>query len=64
MAGSGPKLNRALIQSKKDAMISYEGGAIGIGYKLRGMAGRYINLSDDQIQEGFREMFTKSLQGA
>jgi integrase len=39
------------------AGLPYEIGEIGIGHKLRGIAGRYINLSDDQIREAFRKLF-------
>lgn len=41
------------------AGLPYEVGEIGIGHKLGGIAGRYINLSDDQIRQAFREMFLK-----
>jgi integrase len=41
------------------AGLPFEIGELGIGHKLRGMAGRYINLSDDQIREAFRQMFEK-----
>jgi len=41
------------------AGLPFEVGEIAIGHKLRGMAGRYINLSDDQIRGAFREMFQK-----
>ena len=36
--------------------LPYEIGEIGIGHKLRGVAGRYINLSDDQIRDVFKKM--------
>jgi len=39
------------------AGLPFEIGEIGIGHKLRGVAGRYVNLSDDQIREAFQEMF-------
>jgi integrase len=39
------------------AGLPYEIGEMGIGHKLRGVAGRYINLSDDQIREAFKKMF-------
>ena len=29
----------------------------GIGHKLRGVAGRYVNLSDEHIKEAFQDMF-------
>jgi integrase len=32
---------------------------IGMGHKIRGVAGRYINLSDDEIRQAFQEMFTR-----
>lgn len=41
------------------AGLPFEVAEIGIGHKLRGMAGRYINLSADQIRGAFREMFEK-----
>jgi integrase len=41
------------------AGLPFEVGEIGIGHKLKGMAGRYINLSDEQIRGAFREMFEK-----
>jgi integrase len=41
------------------AGLPFEIGEVGIGHKLRGIAGRYINLSDDQIRAGFAEMFSK-----
>ena len=37
--------------------LPFEIGELGIGHKQQGMAGRYINLSDNQIDESFREMF-------
>ena len=37
------------------AGLPYEIGEIGIGHKLRGVAGRYINLSDDQIRDAFKK---------
>ena len=37
--------------------LPYEVGEIGIGHKLAGIAGRYINLSDDHIREAFQQMF-------
>ena len=39
--------------------LPFEIGETGIGHKLRGISGRYINLSDDQIRAAFREMFEK-----
>ncbi|MBM2802859.1 MAG: integrase family protein [Deltaproteobacteria bacterium] len=44
------------------AGLPFEVGEIGIGHKIRGMAGRYVNLSEDQIREAFEEMFTRRLQ--
>jgi integrase len=41
------------------AGLPFEIGETGIGHKLRGISGRYINLSDDQIREGFRQMFER-----
>ena len=31
-----------------------------MGHKIRGVAGRYINLSDTQIKEAFEKMFARS----
>jgi integrase len=45
------------------AGLPYEIGEIGIGHKLRGVAGRYINLSDDQIREAFKKLFPTFPQG-
>jgi integrase len=42
------------------AGLPFEVGEIAIGHKLKGVAGRYINLSDDQIRDAFAEMFAKS----
>ena len=39
------------------AGLPFEIGEIGIGHKLRGIAGRYINLSNDQIRQAFEKMF-------
>jgi len=39
------------------AGLPFEIGEIGIGHKLRGIAGRYVNLTDDQIRDAFRKMF-------
>ena len=41
------------------AGLPFEIGELGIGHKLRGIAGRYINLSDDQIRIAFAEMYRK-----
>ena len=40
--------------------LPFEVAEIGIGHKIRGMAGRYTNLTDDQIRNAFQEMFTRS----
>ncbi len=42
------------------AGLPFEAAEIGMGHKIRGMAGRYTNLSDDQIRNAFQEMFTRS----
>ncbi len=42
------------------AGLPFEVAEIGIGHKIRGMAGRYTNLTDDQILYAFQEMFTRS----
>ena len=39
--------------------LPFEVGEIGIGHKLRGISGRYVNLSDENIKEAFGEMFTR-----
>jgi len=41
------------------AGLPFEVAEIGIGHKIRGMAGRYTNLTDDQILYAFQEMFTR-----
>ncbi|MBI2230167.1 MAG: tyrosine-type recombinase/integrase, partial [Deltaproteobacteria bacterium] len=41
------------------AGLAYEVAETAIGHKLRGIAGRYINLSDEQIRGAFRDMFQK-----
>jgi integrase len=43
------------------AGLSYEVAEIGIGHKIKGVAGKYINLSDDQIREAFQKLFTLCL---
>ncbi len=43
--------------------LPFEVAEIGIGHKIRGMAGRYTNLTDDQIRHAFQEMFTRSSHG-
>ena len=40
--------------------MPFEVAEIGLGHKIRGMAGRYTNLTDDQILYAFQEMFTRS----
>jgi len=40
------------------AGLPYEVAETAIGHKLRGVAGRYINLSDDHIREAFKKMAT------
>jgi len=42
------------------AGLPFEVAEIGIGHKIRGMAGRYTNLTDDHILYAFQEMFTRS----
>jgi len=42
------------------AGLPFEVAEIGIGHQIRGMAGRYTNLTDDQILYAFQEMFTRS----
>lgn len=43
------------------AGLPFEVGEIGIGHKIRGVAGRYVNLTDDQIREAFQKIFTSLL---
>jgi len=43
------------------AGLPFEVAEIGIGHKLRGMTGRYTNLTEDQILYSFQEMFTRCL---
>ena len=38
--------------------LPFEVAEIGLGHKLRGMAGRYTNLSDDHIRDAFQKMAT------
>jgi integrase len=40
------------------AGLPFEVAETGIGHKLRGMHGRYTNLSDDQIRSAFEKMAT------
>ena len=49
----------AIARAPDAAGLPFEIGERGIGHKPRGIAGWYINLSDDQIREGFREMFER-----
>ncbi len=43
------------------AGLPFEVAEFGIGHKIRGMAGRYTNLTDDQIRDAFQKMFTGCL---
>jgi len=45
------------------AGLPFEVAEIGMGHKIRGMAGRYTNLTDDQIRSAFQEMFTRCSRG-
>ena len=40
------------------AGLPFEVAETGIGHKIRGMAGRYTNLTDDHILYAFQKMFT------
>jgi integrase len=40
------------------AGLPFEVAETGLGHKIRGVAGRYINLTDDQIRDAFQKMFT------
>jgi len=40
--------------------LPFEVAEVGIGHKIRGMAGRYTNLTDDHIRNAFQVMFTRS----
>jgi len=42
--------------------LPFEVAEIGLGHKIRGMAGRYTNLTDGQIRDAFQKMFTGCLQ--
>jgi len=44
------------------AGLPFEVAEMGLGHKLRGMGGRYTNLTDDHIRDAFRKMFTSCLQ--
>jgi integrase len=41
------------------AGLPYEVAETAIGHKIKGIAGRYINLSDDQIRKAFQKTFPK-----
>lgn len=43
------------------AGLPYEVAEIGLGHRLGGMAGRYTNLTDEQIREAFQKLFTGCL---
>ena len=43
--------------------LPFEVAEMGLGHKLRGMAGIYTNLTDDQIRKAFQKIFTRSLHG-
>jgi integrase len=43
--------------------LPFEVAEIGLGHKLRGIAGKYVNLSDDHIRDAFQILFTRCLQG-
>ena len=45
------------------AGLPFEVAEIGLGHTLPGLAGRYTNLSDGQIREAFRELFTRCIHG-
>ncbi len=40
------------------AGLPFEVAEVGIGHKIRGMAGRYTNLTDDQIREAHKKIVT------
>jgi len=42
--------------------LPFEVAEIGLGHKIRGMAGRYTNLTDNQIRDSFQKMFTSCLR--
>jgi integrase len=46
------------------AGLPFEVGEIGIGHTLRGIAGRYVNLTEDHVRSAFREMFEKIATGS
>ncbi len=41
--------------------LPFEVAEVGLGHKIRGMAGRYTNLTDDQIQESFQNFVNRML---
>jgi hypothetical protein len=41
--------------------LPFEVAEVGLGHKIRGMAGRYTNLTDDQIREAFQIFVNKVL---
>jgi len=42
--------------------LPFEVAEMGLGHKIRGIAGRYTNLTDEQIREAFQKLFTSCLQ--
>jgi integrase len=42
------------------AGLPFEVAEIGLGHKLRGMAGKYVNLSDEQVRDAHQKMFTQA----
>jgi len=45
------------------AGLPFEVAEIGLGHKIRGMAGRYTNLTDDQIRNAFQKILTRLEHG-
>jgi len=43
--------------------LPFEVAEIGLGHKLRGMAGRYTNLTDEHIRDAFQKLFTGFIHG-
>ena len=43
--------------------LPFEVAEMGLGHKLNGIAGRYTNLTDEQVREAFQKLFTSCLQG-
>jgi integrase len=41
------------------AGLPFEVSELGLGHKLRGMAGKYVNLTDGQVRDAFQKMFTQ-----